>query len=196
MTMLLVEALLVLVLFILFAYLVALFLEFVRLHRGGVPFVPSTTAILRAVIDANVLPHDGLILDLGCGDGKALRMLAHAGYKGPLVGYERAFYPWLHSKLWGILDRSPVIVRREDFSHAPLEEARGVYVFLLASVLSKLAPTLSLRLAPGTVVVSAEFPIADWTPVQVLTAPGVTAREAKVFVYVVSGSRGSFQDVG
>ncbi len=186
MTVVLVQIVLLLVLLVLLAYLVALFLEFVRIHKGDVPFVPSTTAILRAVVEANVLPREGLILDLGCGDGKALRMLARAGYKGPLVGYERAFFPWMHSKFWGLLDRSHVEIRRRNFDEAPLEDAKGVYVFLLTRVLAGLAPTLKSRLQPGAVVVSAEFPIADWTPVQVLTAPGVTAKEAKVFVYRVS----------
>lgn len=184
MTRLLIEIFYLLVLLALFAYLAALFFELLRLHRrGDVPFVPSTTAIVTAVIEAGVLPREGLILDLGCGDGKALRMLARAGYKGPLVGYERAFFPWLHSKFWGMFSRIPAAIHREDFSRAPLEDAKGVYVFLLTSVLADFAPALRSRLRSGSVVVSAEFPIADWTPEQVLIAPGVTAREAKIFIY-------------
>lgn len=186
MTALIVQFFLLLVLVALLAYAVALLFEFARMsRRGEVPFVPSATAIVKAVIGAGVLPREGLILDLGCGDGKALRMFARAGYRGPLVGYERAFFPWLHSRFWGLFSKSPVVIRRENFVRAPLEEARGVYVFLLTSVLADLAPTLRSRLRPGTVVVSAEFPIADWTPERVLIARGVTAREAKVFVYRV-----------
>ena len=186
MTAIAVQALLLLILLVITAYLVALLFEFVRVaKKGEVPFVPSATAVIRAVIEAGALPKEGLILDLGCGDGKALRMLARAGYKGPLVGYERAFFPWFHSKFWSAFDRSSVLVRREDFLRAPFEDAKGVYVFLLSSVLADLAPMLRARLAPGTVVVSAEFAIAGWTPEQVLVARGVTSKEAKVFVYRV-----------
>src|SRR3989338_122517 len=142
MTVILIEIVMLLILIALLAYLVALLFEFIRLHRGDVPFVPSTTAILRAVVEANVLPREGLILDLGCGDGKALRMLARAGYKGPLVGYERAFFPWVHSKMWCLFDRSDVEIRRRNFDEASLEDAKGVYVFLLTRVLAELAPTL------------------------------------------------------
>lgn len=186
MTVIAVQIFLLLVLLAITAYLVALLLEFARVaKKGEVPFVPSATAVMRAVIEARVLPKEGLILDLGCGDGKALRMLARAGYRGPLVGYERAFFPWLHSRFWSLFDRSSVIIRREDFARAPLEEAKGVYVFLLSAVLADFAPVLAQRLKPGTVVVSAEFAIAGWTPELVLVARGVTAKEAKVFVYRV-----------
>lgn len=186
MTAVVVEAFLILVLVVLFSYLAALFFELARIGmKDEVPFVPSTIAIVRAVIDANVLPREGLILDLGCGDGKALRMFERAGYAGPLIGYERAFFPWLHALFWNAFSRSRVSIRRSDFLRAPLEEAKGVYVFLLTRVLSSHAPTLKLRLKPGTVVISAEFPIADWTPEQVLFARGVTAKEAKVYVYRV-----------
>jgi SAM-dependent methyltransferase len=170
-------------LLVLTIYLIGLADEFRRILFGQVPFVPSTAAVIQTVIDANVLPKEGMILDLGCGNGKALRKFERAGYKGPLIGYERAPSVWLRAKLWNLIERSHVRVRRAHFDSAPLEEAKGVYVFLLTSLLKELAPTFRSRLKPGTVVVSAEFPIADWVPVQVLTARGITSKEAKVFVY-------------
>jgi SAM-dependent methyltransferase len=166
-----------------FIYILCLADDFRRILTGQVPFVPSSAAVVQAVIDANVLPKEGMILDLGCGNGKALRMFERAGYKGPLIGYERAPGVWLRAKLWNIIERSHIQVRRNHFERAPLEEAKGVYVFLLTKYLKELAPMFRSRLKPGTIVVSAEFPIADWVPVQTFVAKGITSKAAKVFVY-------------
>jgi hypothetical protein len=160
-----------------------LFDEQIRVSRGGVPFVPSTTAVIQTVIDANVLPKEGMILDLGCGNGKALRMLEGAGYKGPLIGYEHAPGVWLRAKIWGMFKKTNAEVRRKNFNEAPLEEAKGLYLFLYQHVLKEMAPMLRSRLKSGTIVVSAEFPIADWVPEQTFEAKGITSRKAKIFVY-------------
>lgn len=191
MTILIIQIVLLLGLIPILIYEVMLMIEFIRIARGDVPFVPSTTAIIKTAIDANVLPKEGTILDLGCGDGKALRMLSVAGYRGPLIGYERAPFPWTlgwFACLWHNR-RNPsfarVDLRRQDFKHAPLEEARGMYLFLLKEVVAELAPTLAKRLRPGTPVVSAEFEITGWIPENVLIAKGITSKEARVFFYRV-----------
>ncbi len=165
------------------AYELMLGIEMVRLSRGDVPYVPSTTDVINAVIHANVLPKDGMILDLGCGDGKALRMFAAAGYRGPLIGYERAPFPWMLGWIRSRLRALPAMLHRKNYVHAPMEQARGVYLFLMEKPLAELAPILAARLPPGIPVVSAEFPIPGWTPEHVLTAKGVTSNEAKIYVY-------------
>ena len=185
MTFVFLQLLLLVLLLLTLGYAFLVFWELVRVARGDVPYVPSTRSAIRAVIAAQVLPKEGTIIDLGAGDGRALRLLAAAGYRGPLVGYERAPYPWMLGRLLIALQRAPVQLYRRDFRKATLEEAQGVYVFLLRDVLAELAPTLKQRLRPGTVVVSAEFPIVGWTPEQTLSARGVTAKNAGVFVYRV-----------
>jgi hypothetical protein len=177
------QCILLLFLVCIIGYEILILIEFVRLHRGEVPFVASTTPIIEAAIATNTLPKDGMILDLGCGDGKALRLFERAGYRGPLIGYETAPYPWVLSKLIGVTRRSNVTILREDFAHAPLEQAKGVYLFLLKETLASLGPILSSRLPSGTPVISAEFEIAGWIPEKVLNAPGVTSRQARIFIY-------------
>lgn len=177
------QAVLIVLLLITVAYAALILIELIRLGRGDVPYVPSTGSAIRAAIHANALPKDGLILDLGAGDARALRMLAKAGYTGPFIGYERAPLPFIFGSILSRLQRRPVTLHFKDFKQAPLEDAKGIYLFLLQEVLADLAPELKRRLPPGTVVVSAEFPIAGWTPTQTLQARGVTAKQASVFVY-------------
>ena len=178
-----IQFLLLLFLVAILAYEILLGIELIRLSRGDVPYVPSTDEVIHAVMNANVLPKDGMILDLGCGDGKALRLFAAAGYQGPLVGYERAPFPWLLGVIRSIRVRSRVRLHLQDTKHAPLGDAKGVYLFLMDKPLAELAPLLEAHLPPGIPVVSAEFPVPGWTPEQVLTAKGVTERQAKIYVY-------------
>lgn len=154
---------------------------------GHVPSLSSTWPVVDTVIAERLLPSEGLILDLGCNDGRTLRRLARAGLRGPLVGYEYKFWPWLSGWLWNRLRPLPIELRRADFSEAPIGQAKGIYLFLLSSTLGELAPRLESEAEPGTVVVSAEFAVPGWEPERVFEARGITSRRAKIFVYRLRG---------
>ncbi|MFZ2803685.1 MAG: class I SAM-dependent methyltransferase, partial [Patescibacteria group bacterium] len=82
--------------------------------RHGIPSIASTWAIVDRIIVERVLPRDGLILDLGCGTGWTLRRLWRSGLRGPFIGYENAFVPWLFGRVWNFVTISPIKVRRAD----------------------------------------------------------------------------------
>lgn len=151
----------------------------------GVPAVSSTWAIVDRVIVERVFPRDGLILDLGCGNGWTMRRFWRSGIRGPLVGYELAFLPWITGVCWNVVTRMPITIHRKDLLHAPLEDAKGLYLFLLPRVLAQIAPELKRRVQPGTIIVSAEFALPGWEPTKVFEARGVTRRNAKIYCYVV-----------
>lgn len=153
--------------------------------RNGVPSLSSTWAILDSVLANNILPKDGMIVDLGCGNSWALRRMWRAGLRGPFVGYEREFTAWFVGSLWNLVMSSPVTIVRADFRKAPIEQAKGIYLFLLPEALRQLKPIIEERAQPGTVVVSAEFEVPGWTPTQVLHARGVTCARAPVYCYVI-----------
>jgi hypothetical protein len=150
----------------------------------GVPSISSSWGVVDADIEAKALPDNGLILDLGAGTGWALRRMWRSGQKGPHVGYEEALAPWLVATLWNRIMTMPVKVKRADLFTAPLEDAAGIYLFLMPATLAKLSPELKRRTRPGTRIVSAEFPLPGWEPSRVLTAHGITSSAAKIYCYV------------
>jgi len=150
---------------------------------GYVPSLSSTWPIVDTVIAEHLLPTDGMILDLGCNDGWTLRRFARAGLRGPLIGYENKYWPWLTGRLWNKLRPLPLDLRRDDFKRAPIAQAKGIYLFLLTSALVDLAPLIRRDAQPGTVVVSAEFAVPGWVPDRIFEARGITSRQAKIFVY-------------
>ncbi|MFH1620975.1 MAG: hypothetical protein ABIB04_02725 [Patescibacteria group bacterium] len=150
---------------------------------GGVPSLSSTWAIVDRVLAERVLPTKGLILDLGCSRGWTLRRFHKAGIAGPLVGYERAFSPWIVGAFWSWITMMPIKIVKDDYERAPIEEAYGIYLFLLPKAMTELAKILAKRAKPETVIVCAEFPLPDWRPVSIFEARGVTSRRSKIFVY-------------
>lgn len=154
-----------------------------RRPAGHVPSLSSTWPIVDKVIAEHLLPTEGMILDLGCNDGWTLRRLAAAGLRGPLIGYEYKYWPWLTGWVWNKLRPLPIELKREDFRRAPIRQAKGIYLFLLTSTLAGLAPWLRQEAQPGTTIVSAEFAVPGWVPDKIYEARGITSRQAKIFVY-------------
>lgn len=150
---------------------------------NGMPAVSSTWAIVDRVIVERVLPTKGLILDLGCGSGWTLRRFFRSGIRGPLMGYEKEFSPWLIGKIWNFLTMSPVKIHRTDYLAAPIEQAAGIYLFLLPQVMSQMSLVLASRARPDAVIVCAEFSLPDWRPIAVFEARGVTKRRSKIYIY-------------
>ncbi|GEM_PF-6441483 len=164
----------------------ALVTELLRVACGrGVPSISSTRAMVDTVIANHIFPSTGLILDLGCGYGWTLRRLSKSGLRGPFVGYENVLVQWLIGRVWNFLTQSQVTIVHADLYAAPIESARGIYLFLLPSVLKSLGPELIRRAAPGTRILCAEFPLPGWQPLHIYEARGITSSQAKLFVYEV-----------
>lgn len=153
--------------------------------RNGVLSLSSAWSVADKIISSRVLPINGLVLDLGAGNGWTMRRLWRHEIHGPLVGYEQEFVPWLVGAVWNRLTGMPVKLLRADFYSAPFEDAKGIYLFLMPKTLEKLGAEIRKRCQPGTVIVSAEFAIPGWNPDRILEARGVTSRRAKIFCYRV-----------
>ncbi len=180
------------IIFLLFILLLCgvLALEILRVAcASGIPSTPSTRSVVETVVRHRLLPSTGLILDLGCGFGWTLWRLSKSNLRGPFIGYEKSLVPWFMGRLWRALTRSRVTIVRGDLDSAPIEQARGIYLFLLPSVLERLGLELRRRAAPGTRIVCAEFALPSWQPQSIYTARGITSRQAKIFVYEV-GEKG------
>lgn len=181
-TMLILQLINITLLLIVNVVLLYFLYQLFKLHRGDVPFVSSSSQILKVITDADLLPATGCIVDLGCGSGKALIAFARSGCTGDLIGYENALFPWLLARFRSRSYPNVTIVRG-DFRNAELEKASAVYCFLYSSTLRECAGSIFHRLRPGTLVVSSEFPISGWEPRRVLYAKGITNTYAPIYVY-------------
>ncbi len=129
------------------------------------PFVSTPMPVVDAMLAlARVGPGD-FVIDLGSGDGRlVLAAVAAFGARGglgvdidpPLVDYARR-----KALEIGVADRAKFEVR--DLFVTDVREATVVTVYLLPIAMNRLQDKLLAELAPGTRVVSHDYPFRAWT---------------------------------
>jgi 16S rRNA G966 N2-methylase RsmD len=138
---------------------------------AGAPYVPTPTAIVdRMLMLAKVGPNDYLI-DLGSGDGR-LVIAAVAKYKargGMGVEIDRSLVKDAtdQAKKAGVAGRVTFVAG--DLFVADIEQATVVTLYLLPSMMGDVEAKLRKELKPGTRVVSHDYPLPSWKPVDVVT---------------------------
>jgi hypothetical protein len=135
------------------------------------PYVPTPTTIVdRMLTLAKVGPKD-YVIDLGSGDGR-LVITAVAKYKaraGMGVEIDRDLVKLAtdHAEKAGVADRVKFVAG--DLFGADIEEATVVTLYLLPSMMGRVEEKLHKELKPGTRVVSHDYPLPSWKPVDVVT---------------------------
>ncbi len=138
---------------------------------AGAPYVPTPSAIAdRMLTLAKVGPNDYLI-DLGSGDGR-LVIAAVATYKarggmGIEIDPSLVMHATEHAEKAGVAGRVTFVAG--DLFVADIERATVVTLYLLPSMLGDVEAKLRKELTPGTRVVSHDYPLPSWKPVEVVT---------------------------
>nr|WP_246325251.1 methyltransferase domain-containing protein [Dissulfurirhabdus thermomarina] len=146
----------------------------------GALFVPTAQARVRAALDALSLHPGQHLVDLGCGDGRVLRLAARR-HGARATGFELNPLAYLRARL-ACRGLPGVSVRREDFWKADLSGADAVFCYLCPDVMARLARKLSGELRPGTRVVSCNFEIPGWVPDRVIR-PDHPLHNAPIYLY-------------
>jgi hypothetical protein len=138
---------------------------------AGAPYIPTPTAIVdRMLTLAKVGPSD-YVIDLGSGDGR-LVIAAVAKYKargGMGVEIDRDLVKQAtdDAEKAGVGDRVTFVAG--DLFVADIERATVVTLYLVPSMMGDVEAKLRKELKPGTRVVSHDYPLPSWKPVDVVT---------------------------
>lgn len=138
---------------------------------AGAPYVPTPNSIAdRFLTLANIGPKD-YVIDLGSGDGR-LVISAVANFKAR-GGMGIEIDPVLVKQATDNAAKAGVGGRVKfvagDLFAADIEQATVVTLYLLPSMLGDVEKKLGKELKPGTRVVSHDYPLPSWTPVDVVT---------------------------
>lgn len=143
-------------------------------------YVPTRHAVADAMLQlAGVGPGD-VVYDLGAGDGRIPIIAAQKyGARGVGIEIDPALVAVARQNATDaqVTDRVRFLVG--DLFEADLTQATVVTMYLSANVLKRLEPRLR-ALAPGTRIVSHEFPVGGWAPEQRITVDG-----AELLLWVV-----------
>jgi precorrin-6B methylase 2 len=149
-----------------------------------VPWVPTREELLDIIMKLADLKSTDIFYDLGCGDGRVVIRAAKEGVKKAVcvelnpVLIERAKE---NAKMANVADKIEFI--NEDFFKVNLSEASVIYMYLLTSVNRALRPKLESELKNGTRIITLDFEIPGWKPVQVVEV-ALPMRTARLYLYV------------
>lgn len=153
------------------------------------PYVPSPQEIIDRMLEVSRARQGDTVIDVGCGDGRIL-ITAVQKFQAKAIGIE--IDPKIASQAsetilkLGLQNKARVV--RADVFDADLSQADVVTLYLTTSFNEKLRPKFEKSLRPGTRVVSHDYGIRGWNPVEVEEV-FVHGRRHRIFLYVVEGKK-------
>jgi hypothetical protein len=132
-----------------------------------VPYVPTHESLVEEMLNMARVGRNDVLYDLGSGDGRIVITAAKKyGTRG--VGYdldpERVSEARENARRAGVTDR--VRFEQQDIFTAKISDATVITMYLLPDVNLRLRPKLLSELKPGTRIVSHNYDLGDWQPVQ------------------------------
>lgn len=157
------------------------------------PFAATPMTVVDEMLKlASVGPSD-LVVDLGSGDGRLV--IAAVGKFGARRGFgvdlDASLVDYANHKAAedGIADRAKFFVR--DLFVTDVKEATVVTIYLLPIAMDRLERKLAAELAPGTRVVSHDYPLRGWRAERIVAldvpekADYTGRRSTALYLYVV-----------
>ncbi len=128
----------------------------------GSPYVPTKMREIIDIFDQILIKKKSKFLDLGCGDGRIVRLVAQ-NYGLFAVGVDInpmiIFWARIKAKLARLENASYKI---ENIFKTDLSDYDIVYLFLMPELLTKLGPKLENETKKGAILISHGFKIAGW----------------------------------
>ena len=150
-----------------------------------VPFVPTPSEAVSAMLKLAGVGTDDVVYDLGSGDGRIVIAAARRhGARGVGIDIDpaRIAEAERNARAAGVANRTRFV--RQDLFEADIGDATVVTLYLLPRLNQRLRPKLLAELRPGTRVVSYGFDMGDWEPERT-----VEVGSATVFLWLIPGRR-------
>ncbi len=150
----------------------------------GALYVSTSRRRIHAVLETLPLEGVHVLMDLGCGDGRIL-LAARRYFKGRAIGYEINPLAYFKARLFCAM--RDVDIRYQNFWNEAVDDADAILCYLFPDVMADLAAKLKAEAKSGALVVSFNFPIPEFTPVQILRPEGCRINDP-VYVYRLAGN--------
>lgn len=137
--------------------------------RGDAPLYLSSAGVAEAVAQIVRREQARHFAELGAGIGTVVVPLARQSPELGIEAWERAPLPWALLR-WRCRKLDNVDVTRSSFWEGDLSIHDVVFAFLSPLPMARLGEKIGREMRPGSLFVSAEFPVPGWTPESVLRA--------------------------
>lgn len=138
--------------------------------KAEAPYVPTPTSIVDRMLTLAAVGPGDYVIDLGSGDGRLVttavtkyRARGGMGFEidGALVKLAND-----NAAKAGVADRVKFVER--DLFVADVGDATVVTLYLMPGMLGRVEDKLAKELKPGTRVISHDYPLPSWTPVDIV----------------------------
>jgi trans-aconitate methyltransferase len=155
-----------------------------------VPYVPTHERVVAEMLKVAKVGKNDVLYDLGSGDGRIpITAAKQFGTRGVGVDIDpaRVIEARANAVKAGVADK--VKFMQQDLFETDIKEATVVTLYLLPDVNLRLRPKLLAELKPGTRVVSHNYDMGDWKPLQTITVK--VPEEHTIYYWVVPPKGGS-----
>jgi ribosomal protein L11 methylase PrmA len=155
-----------------------------------VPYVPTHELVVAEMLKVAKVGKNDVLYDLGSGDGRIpITAAKRFGTRGVGVDIDpaRVTEARANAVKAGVADK--VKFMQQDLFETDIKEATVVTLYLLPDVNLRLRPKLLADLKPGTRVVSHNYDMGDWKPLQTITVK--VPEEHTIYYWVVPPKSGS-----
>ena len=135
-----------------------------------VPYVPTHEKIVAEMLKVAKVGKNDVLYDPGSGDGRIpITAAKRFGTRGVGVDIDpaRVTVARANAVKAGVADK--VTFMQQDLFETDITEATVVTLYLLPDVNLRLRPKLLADLKPGTRIVSHNYDMGDWKPLQTIT---------------------------
>jgi predicted RNA methylase len=153
------------------------------------PYIPTPQLVVERMLEAGHVKAGDMVYDLGSGDGRIVITAAQKfGARGVGVEIQPALCRKATERIksLGLEDRVSMV--EDSALRVDLSAADVVTMFFLTSSNERMKPNLEKYLKPGARVVSNEFPITGWKPVEVVHLKSGSMNHS-IYVYEIGRTR-------
>ncbi|MGO8733406.1 MAG: SAM-dependent methyltransferase [Terriglobia bacterium] len=150
-----------------------------------VPFVPTPLEVAQKMLEIAKVQPDDVVYDLGSGDGRIVILAAQKfGARAVGVELDSGLYEESSARIrkLGLQDRVQIL--HENMFEVNVRHATVVTLYLLTVVNEHLRPILERQLRSGARVVSHDFQVPGWQPVQTVEVMSKNGVPSKIFLYI------------
>lgn len=131
-------------------------------------YVPSFNRHIRLMKDQLKLIAGKKLVDLWCGDGKAMRFFART-FGLQCDGYEIQHFPYIYGKILNKLFWYPDLkLLKKNFLLADIHGYDYIYIYLLPNQMAEIEDRMFKNMAPHAIIISNSFQFAIHKPYQVI----------------------------
>lgn len=153
------------------------------------PYVGSPEHAVDKMLEMANLKTGETLYDLGCGDGRIL-IAAAKRYRVKAVGVEISGHlaKTATEKVKKAGLQNQIRILHGDFMQTDLSPADVVTLYLATTANESLRPNLEHYLRPNTRVVSYDYPIPGWKPINTSDSEGPYGATHTIYLYEVPNS--------